>query len=83
MVSIDFHRWNNLSRNYSVLDDLVGPDDDLSKINVDDDAFDELQAVVNKTMRLKNKTAGTTTEKVRASNNAWIHIVSYLIRFSY
>jgi len=42
----------------------VGPDDDLSNIAIEDDAFDELQAVVNKTMKLKTKKDHISTEKV-------------------
>ncbi|CAF0730011.1 unnamed protein product [Adineta ricciae] len=45
-------------------DDLVGPDDDLSNIAITDDAFDELQAVVNKTMKLKTKKESSSAEKV-------------------
>jgi hypothetical protein len=47
------------------LDDLVGPDDDLSNVAITDDAFDELQAVVNKTMKLKTKKDTNSAEKVR------------------
>ncbi len=43
----------------------MGPDDDLSNIAIEDDAFDELQAVVNKTMKLKTKKDHISTEKVR------------------
>lgn len=49
-------------------DDIVGPDDDLSNFTVQDDAFDELQAVVNRTMKLKTKKDGNATEKVRISS---------------
>ncbi len=43
----------------------MGPDDDLSNVAIEDDAFDELQAVVNKTMKLKTKKENISTEKVR------------------
>ncbi len=43
----------------------MGPDDDLSGIAIEDDAFDELQAVVNKTMKLKRKKDNISAEKVR------------------
>jgi len=43
----------------------LGPDDDLSNVAIEDDAFDELQAVVNKTMKLKTKKENISTEKVR------------------
>ena len=47
------------------LDDLAGGDEDLSSFTVEDDAFDELQAVVNKTMKLKSKKDTHSNEKVR------------------
>lgn len=50
---------------FSFLDE--GPDEDLSNFTVQDDAFDELQAVVNRTMRLKTKKENNTTEKVGIS----------------
>ena len=53
---------------YFCLDDLVGPDDDFSNAPIEDDAFDELQAVVNKAMKLKTKKDIHSNEKVR--NNA-------------
>ena len=46
-------------------DDFVGGDEDLSSFTVEDDAFDELQAVVNKTMKLKTKKDTHSNEKVR------------------
>ena len=46
------------------LDDLLGPDDDLSNVAIQDDAFDELQAVVNKAMKLKTKKDTMSGEKV-------------------
>lgn len=46
------------------LDDFLGPDDDLSNVVIHDDAFDELQAVVNKTMKLKTKKDTMSGEKV-------------------
>jgi U4/U6.U5 tri-snRNP-associated protein 1 len=45
-------------------DDLLGPDDDLSNVPIEDDAFDELQAVVNKTMKLKAKKDHISNERV-------------------
>lgn len=47
------------------LDDLAGPDDDFSNVPIEDDAFDELQAVVNKAMKLKTKKNIHSNEKVR------------------
>ena len=46
------------------LDDFLGPVDDLSNVAIEDDAFDELQAVVNKTMKLKAKKDNNSAEKV-------------------
>ena len=45
------------------LEDL-DPDDDLANVAIQDDAFDELQAVVNKTMKLKTKKETMFAEKV-------------------
>jgi hypothetical protein len=42
----------------------LGPNDDLSNVPIEDDAFDELQAVVNKTMKLKAKKDNISTQKV-------------------
>jgi hypothetical protein len=56
---------NFFKRLYFYLDDILGPDDDLSGIAIEDDAFDELQAVVNKTMKLKRKKDNISAEKVR------------------
>ena len=42
----------------------MGPDADLSSFAIEDDAFDELQAVINKTMKLKAKKDTTSNEKV-------------------
>ncbi|CAF0871111.1 unnamed protein product [Adineta steineri] len=44
-------------------EDMLDADDDLSSFAVNDDAFDELQAVVNKTMKLKTKKDSISTEK--------------------
>jgi len=44
-------------------EDFLGPNDDLSHVAIEDDAFDELQAVVNKTMKLKTKKENISTEK--------------------
>ncbi len=49
---------------YFYLDDILGPNDDLSNVAFEDDAFDELQAVVNKTMKLKTKKDSVSNEKV-------------------
>ena len=49
------------------LDDLVGPDDDLTNVAVEDDAFDELQAVVRKAMKLKTMKTTNSNEKVRTN----------------
>jgi hypothetical protein len=46
------------------LDDLLGPSDDLSNVAIEDEAFDELQAVVSKTMKLKTKKDNNSAEKV-------------------
>ena len=66
MVSrtINFRRKKNTKKYFYLLEDLVGPDDDLSNIAITDDAFDELQAVVNKTMKLKTKKESSSAEKV-------------------
>lgn len=47
------------------LDDDIVPDDDLSNVAFEDDAFDELQSVVNKAMKLKTKKEPLSNEKVR------------------
>jgi len=44
-------------------EDLLGPNDDLSHVPIEDDAFDELQAVLNKTMKLKTKKESISAEK--------------------
>lgn len=49
---------------FSCLDDLVGPDNDLSNFAIQDDAYDELQSVINKTMKLKSKKDVLSGEKV-------------------
>jgi hypothetical protein len=49
---------------YLYLEDILGPNDDLSNVPIEDDAFDELQAVVNKTMKLKAKKDNISTQKV-------------------
>ena len=43
---------------------FLGPSDDLTNVPFEDDAFDELQAVVNKTMKLKTKKDNISAEKV-------------------
>ncbi len=43
----------------------MGPNDDLSNVPFQDDAFDELQTVVNKTMKLKTKKDNISAEKVK------------------
>jgi len=52
-----------------VLEDISGRDDDLSNVPFEDDAFDELQAVLHKTMKLKTKKDSISTEKVRSISN--------------
>jgi hypothetical protein len=42
----------------------LGPSDDLSNVVIEDDAFDELQAIVNKTMKLKTKKDSLSAERV-------------------
>jgi hypothetical protein len=42
----------------------LGPTDDLLNVAIEDEAFDELQAVVNKTMKLKTKKDVHSNEKV-------------------
>jgi hypothetical protein len=46
------------------LEDILGPSDDLSNVVIEDDAFDELQAIVNKTMKLKTKKDSLSAERV-------------------
>ncbi|CAF5001997.1 unnamed protein product, partial [Rotaria socialis] len=45
--------------------DMMGPNDDISNFAIEDDAYDELQTVINKTMKLKTKKDSISTEKVR------------------
>ncbi|UJR33324.1 hypothetical protein I4U23_020774 [Adineta vaga] len=62
-VSLNKIKRELITTNAADNDDLVGPDDDLSSFTITDDAFDELQAVVNKTMKLKTKKDSNSAEK--------------------
>ena len=55
---------DNKTRFSLYLDDLLGSYDDLSSVAIQDDAFDELQAVVSKTMKLKTKKDNVPSERV-------------------
>ncbi|CAF0844189.1 unnamed protein product [Rotaria sordida] len=62
-VSLDKLKREMITTTTTEDDDHLGPDNDLSYGPIEDDAFDELQTVINKTMKLKTKKDSISAEK--------------------
>ncbi|CAF2062360.1 unnamed protein product [Rotaria magnacalcarata] len=63
-VSLDKIKRELITTAASDDEDMMGPNDDISSFTIEDDAYDELQTVINKTMKLKTKKDSISTEKV-------------------
>ncbi|CAF0787426.1 unnamed protein product [Rotaria sp. Silwood1] len=62
-ISLDKVKRKIITTTATEDEDMVGPDNDLSNFAVEDDAYDELQTVINKTMKLKTKKDSISAEK--------------------
>ncbi|CAF3360470.1 unnamed protein product [Rotaria socialis] len=62
-VSLDKIKRELITTAASDDEDMMGPNDDISNFAIEDDAYDELQTVINKTMKLKTKKDSISTEK--------------------
>jgi U4/U6.U5 tri-snRNP-associated protein 1 len=62
-ISLDKIKRKLITTTTTEDEDILGPSDDLSNVVIEDDAFDELQAIVNKTMKLKTKKDSLSAER--------------------